>query len=255
MTMVFIGAGNLATRLSLEMFRKGMIIRQVYSHTADSAQSLADKLNCGWTTVPEEIISDADLYIFSLKDSVLEEVLSRIKPNQGIWIHTAGSVPIDIFKYCSSRYGVLYPLQTFSKEREIPFNTIPLFLEASSEEVADTLYNLAQTLSENVRFISSEKRRYIHLAAVFACNFTNHMYVIAEKILANESIHYNVLQPLIEETAAKIQDIPPTRAQTGPAVRYDRNVMDKHIELLNDERYKDIYQLLSKSIHKETQDE
>ena len=143
MRVVFVGAGNLATRLSLEMRKSGMSIGQVYSHTSEHAKILADELGCGWTVVPEDIVEDADLYVFSLKDAVLQDVIARVKPNNGLWVHTAGSMPISVFEGLTARYGVVYPLQTFSKSREVDFKKIPFFLEANSSEDEKVLGEVA----------------------------------------------------------------------------------------------------------------
>lgn len=255
MKIVFIGAGNLATRLSLAMQRVGMQIGQVYSHTSKNAKLLADKLGCPWTTDLSALQADADMYVFSLKDTVLANVIAQVKPNNGLWIHTAGSMPMDVFEGYAARYGVLYPLQTFSKGREVSFDVIPIFLEANTKKDADYLKKIASALSENVRFMSSEKRRSLHLAAVFACNFTNHIYALSYKLLEQEEIPADVLLPLIDETTAKIHAMPPVAAQTGPAIRYDENVINKHLAMLDDPDMKEIYQLLSRSIHKEAQNE
>lgn len=255
MRVVFIGAGNLATRLSLEMQRVGMTIEQVYSHTPEHAKSLADKLHSSWTTELENITAEADLYVFSLKDKVLQEVISGVKPNNGLWIHTAGSMPMNVFEGYTNNYGVLYPLQTFSKEREVNFSVVPFFLEANSLENKEILFKIASLLSDNVQFLSSEKRKYLHLAAVFACNFTNHIYTLAGKILAEQKIPTDVLLPLIDETAAKIHSMSPAMAQTGPAIRYDENVINKQLAMLDDPEMKAVYQLISRSIYKEVGNE
>ena len=251
MKIVFIGAGNLATRLSLAMQRVGMQIGQVYSHTEASARQLATRLGCPWTNDLSALQEDGDLYVFSLKDTVLSDVISKVKPNNGMWVHTAGSMPMSVFEGYAQRFGVLYPLQTFSKGRNVNFDVIPIFLEANTDKNADYLKNIASALSENVRFMSSEKRRSLHLAAVFACNFTNHIY----KLLENESIPADVLLPLIDETVSKIHSMPPAAAQTGPAIRYDENVINKHLAMLDDPDMQAIYRLLSQSIHKEAQNE
>ena len=235
MKIVFIGAGNLATRLSLAMQRVGMQIGQVYSHTEASARQLATRLGCPWTNDLSALQEDGDLYVFSLKDTVLSDVISKVKPNNGMWVHTAGSMPMSVFEGYAQRFGVLYPLQTFSKGRNVNFDVIPIF--------------------ENVRFMSSEKRRSLHLAAVFACNFTNHIYTLSYKLLENESIPADVLLPLIDETVSKIHSMPPAAAQTGPAIRYDENVINKHLAMLDDPDMQAIYRLLSQSIHKEAQNE
>lgn len=255
MRVVFVGAGNLATRLSLEMRKSGMSIGQVYSHTSEHAKILADELGCGWTVVPEEIVEDADLYVFSLKDAVLQDVIARVKPNNGLWVHTAGSMPISVFEGFTARYGVVYPLQTFSKSREVDFKKIPFFLEANSSEDEKVLGEVARALSCDVRFLSSEKRKNLHLAAVFACNFTNHMYALAGKILEEQQIPGEVLLPLIDETAAKVHVMSPARAQTGPAIRYDENVINKHMAMLKDPDMRNLYELISRSIHKEARHE
>ena len=255
MKIVFIGAGNLATRLSLAMQRVGMQIGQVYSHTEASARQLATRLGCPWTNDLSALQEDGDLYVFSLKDTVLSDVISKVKPNNGMWVHTAGSMPMSVFEGYAQRFGVLYPLQTFSKGRNVNFDVIPIFLEANTDKNADYLKNIASALSENVRFMSSEKRRSLHLAAVFACNFTNHIYTLSYKLLENESIPADVLLPLIDETVSKIHSMPPAAAQTGPAIRYDDNVINKHLAMLDDPDMQAIYRLLSQSIHKEAQNE
>ena len=224
MKIIFLGSGNLATRLSLEMHRKGMQIGQVYSHTPENAQQLAALLGCPWTTDPETVDTDADLYVFSLKDTVLADVIARVRPNEGLWVHTAGSM-------------------------------IPFFLEANTSENAGKLQHLAEKLSGNIRFLSSDKRKSLHLAAVFACNFTNHIYALAVKLLEEQDIPADVLLPLIDETAAKIHTMPPRVAQTGPAIRYDENVINKHLAMLGDSDMRSIYRLISQSIHKEAQHE
>jgi predicted short-subunit dehydrogenase-like oxidoreductase (DUF2520 family) len=254
MKVIFIGTGNLATRLSLGMKRVGFNIVQVYSYTQDHATSLAEKLGCEWTTALEEVHDDAELYVFSLKDSVLPDVIAGMKPNQGIWIHTAGSMPMDVFAGFSNRYGVLYPLQTFSKQRAVDFSIVPLFLESNNADVAEKLKKVAFSISSSVYFLSSEKRKYLHLAAVYACNFANYIYSEAFKLLESQAIPTEVLLPLIDETAAKVHVMSPAEAQTGPAVRYDENVINKHLAMLTDTDKKLLYQLLSKSIHKETID-
>ena len=254
MKIIFLGSGNLATRLALEMQKKGMRIGQVYSHTPENAERLAACLDCHWTIDPEAVETDADLYVFSLKDTVLADVIARIPPNNGLWVHTAGSIPMDIFSGYTN-YGVLYPMQTFSKTREVDFSVIPFFLEANTSENAGKLQQLARKLSGNVRFLSSDKRKSLHLAAVFACNFTNHIYALAVRLLQEQDIPADVLLPLIDETAAKIHTMPPRLAQTGPAIRYDENVINKHLAMLDDPDMRSIYRLISQNIHKKARHE
>ena len=248
-SIVLIGAGNVATQLGKSLQKQGFSIVQVYSRTETSASALAQRLNTQYTTNTSLIISDADVYVFSIKDDEIANVLATIPIGKGLYVHTAGSVDMDVFSPYTDRYGVLYPLQTFSKNRDVSFERIPILLEANQKEDADVLLYIAGQLSNTVQILSSEKRRYIHLAAVFACNFTNHMYSLAADILEKQDIDYSLLLPLVEETAAKIKDLPPIKAQTGPAIRYDKEVMQKHLDLLGkDADSKEIYQGISHSI-------
>lgn len=252
MKIVCIGSGNLATNLTLAWKKAGIPVEQVFSRTEANAKALAEQLGCAWTTSTEEIINDADLYLFSLKDSALETVASRLPGNSGLWVHTAGSMPLAVFKPFATRRGVLYPLQTFSKGRRIDLGNVPFFLEANSEEDGAILEQLARAVSRDVRFLPSEKRRHLHLAAVFACNFVNHIYALADDILREEGIPFEVLLPLIDETAAKVHRLTPREAQTGPAIRYDENVINKHLAMLDKmPELKALYETLSRSIHKE----
>ena len=146
-------------------------------------------------------------------------------------------------------------MQTFSKERPVDFQVIPFFLEANTPENERKLQQVAEMLSKDVRFLSSEKRKSLHLAAVFACNFTNHMYVLAAKLLQEQGVSSEVLLPLIDETAAKIHAMSPKQAQTGPAIRFDENVINKHLAMLDEPAMRSIYQLISQNIHKEAQHE
>ena len=158
---------------------------------------------------------------------------------------------MQVFAGYTERYGVLYPLQTYSKSREISFRGIPLFIECHREEDKNCLEELARRLSGKVCELSSEKRRSLHLAAVFACNFTNHIYALAEEILAKEGLSRDYLFPLIDETAAKVHELPAREAQTGPAIRYDENIINKHLGMLADDPdVQTLYRLLSQSIHK-----
>ncbi|MFC2323153.1 MAG: Rossmann-like and DUF2520 domain-containing protein [Tannerella forsythia] len=249
MKVVFIGAGNVATHLSAAMRQAGLCICQIYSRTEKNAQRLAAEHACAWTTDTGALRSDADLYVFALKDAVLHKIVTQVSPNEGLWLHTAGSVPMDIFRGYARRYGVLYPLQTFSKKRPVDFRNVPCFIEADSAQSEQRLRTLAEKISSDVRLLSFEKRRYLHLAAVFACNFTNHMYVLADRILSEQGIDPAVLLPLIDETAAKIHSLSPADAQTGPAVRYDRNVIEQQSAMLTDPVVRELYELISKNIH------
>lgn len=252
MKVVIIGSGNVANHLSLALASlEGIEICQVYSPTEAHAEILAERLNCDFVTDPAQIRKDADVYLFALKDQALETVIRAVPANNGLWLHTSGSMPMQVFAGYTERYGVLYPLQTFSKSREISFQGIPLFIECHREEDKNCLEDLARRLSGKVCELSSEKRRSLHLAAVFACNFTNHIYALAEEILAKEGLSRDYLFPLIDETAAKVHELPAQEAQTGPAIRYDENIINKHLGMLADDPdVQTLYRLLSQSIHK-----
>ncbi|MDR3142552.1 MAG: DUF2520 domain-containing protein [Tannerellaceae bacterium] len=252
MKIVFIGAGNLATCVSLEMQRAGMTIAQIYSRSRESAEALAKKLNCQWTIHIGEVIPDADLYIFSLKDTALPEVIAQMKPNDGMWVHTAGSVPMQVFEGKAKRYGVFYPLQTFSKKRRMKLDQTPIFFEVNNPDDMKMLKKIAIALSGNAQELDSEKRKYLHLAAVFACNFTNHMYLLASQILEEQGVSTDLLLPLITETALKLSEMSPEEAQTGPAVRFDKEIMDKQMAMLSDLGVQTIYRLISQNIYKES---
>lgn len=249
--IVLIGAGNLATQLGKALKKGGYAIDRVYSRTEESARTLADILHTSWTTSPEEIPDEADFYIFSVKDNALENLIRRIVPGRkGIFLHTAGSMPMDVFKGMTEHYGVAYPMQTFSKACDVDFSKIPCFVESSDYRTFLETVGLFGSICGGIQRLDSEKRRYLHLAAVFACNFTNHCYALAEQILAGQGLPFRLMQPLIEETARKAGTMSPREAQTGPAVRYDENVIRKQEDLLKDNpAMQQLYDLMSKSIH------
>lgn len=254
MRIVIIGSGNLATQLALALKEAGKEIIQVYSRTENHAKELAEKIGSAYTSDLDEISKNADIYIISVKDDAISEIAASVcgKNPNALFVHTAGSVAIDIFKNVAIHYGVFYPMQTFSKNRKVDFRPIPCFLEANDEITLNVIRQIAESVSDHVEIADSEKRKKIHLAAVLACNFTNHCYRLAEKVLEEEQIDFNLFLPLIEETAQKVKVLSPKQAQTGPMVRYDVNVMNMQIDLLNDERTKQIYRLMADSIHEDS---
>ena len=249
--IVFIGAGNVATHLSLVLQQSGCSILQVYSKTKLSASVLGEKLQVPYSISFSEINVNADVYIFSVKDSVLIDCIKEMPKVKGIFVHTAGSVPLSVFEGFTNRSGVLYPLQTFSKNRKISFAEIPIFIEASNKEDENLLCELSHLISKNINVLTSEKRKYLHLSAVFACNFVNHIYNLASQILKEQNLSFDYLLPLIRETAAKIEEMTPREAQTGPAVRYDKSIIQKHLNMLPDEKNKQLYEMLTESIYED----
>jgi predicted short-subunit dehydrogenase-like oxidoreductase (DUF2520 family) len=246
---VFIGAGNLATHLSKRLKQQGFNILQVYSRTKKSAKELAEKIDAEFTSYPERISKEADVYIVAIKDSVYEEVLSQIDFGEKLLVHCSGSMPMSVLENFAENFGVIYPLQTFSKHREVNFAEIPVFVEANSEENERRLIEISEKISDTVSVMNSEKRLFLHIAAVFSCNFVNHFYTRASEVLAEKNIPFDVLKPLIMETAQKVQEMNPATAQTGPAVRFDENVINKHLEALEfDSTNRELYNSISKSI-------
>lgn len=249
----FIGAGNLATNLAKAFYNKGFVIDQIFSKTTESAQSLAGEVEALSTTNLEDVILTSDLYIIALKDDVLPQLLSRIIANKenALFVHTAGSVPMNIFEGHSNRYGVFYPMQTFTKERVVDFSTIPLFIEANNPSDKKTLMDIASIISSKVYEANSEQRKKLHLAAVFSCNFVNHLYALSAEILEEYGLPFDSMLSLIDETTQKIHHLHPKDAQTGPAVRNDQDVMNRHLSMLAPHPdVQEVYRLLSKNIVK-----
>lgn len=253
MRITFIGAGNLATHLSKALIHSGHTIAQVYSHTYANAELLGQLVSAEPVCDIADIRGGADVYIFAVKDAVLEslsqELYKRLSATETpLFIHTAGSMSIDTLP--APRRGVLYPMQTFSKSREVDFGIIPVFIEAKTSDDMAVVRALAESVSTKVYEMSSDDRKYLHLSAVFFCNFANHCYRLGESVLAQHQIPFDVMLPLIDETARKVHVLSPHQAQTGPAVRWDSNVIDRHIHLLEGlDDMQSIYKLLSQSIH------
>ena len=246
--IVLIGAGNIATQLGAALKRANHIIVQVYSKHQSSSQKLAKLLKCEHTNSPEKINKTADIYIIAVNDDAISEVAKQLNLSDRIVVHTSGSVAMDVLKPTSKNIGVFYPLQTFSKNKTVDFKNVPICLEANNTKTYKTLEQLAKSISNNVKKVNSEQRINIHIAAVFACNFTNHFYTIANDILQANKLSLDIIKPLIAETAEKIKNNPPAKMQTGPAIRGDKKTMDKHLKMLTNKNYKQLYQLISKSI-------
>lgn len=248
--IVLIGAGNVAHHLAPALLRAGMNLCQIYSRTLESARELGRKTGITYTSDTFAVYPDGDIYIFCVSNDALLSVFKSLRINEeALILHTSGSVPLDIFKPYRQNYGVLYPLQTFSKTRNLDFGEIPLCIEAPDKEVLKTIGQIADKLSSKVYEISSEKRKKLHLAAVLANNFTNHLYHMASKLLEKEDLDFNLLRPLIFETAHKVMQMIPENAQTGPARRGETNILNLHKSMLKDNRdIQTLYVLLSQSI-------
>lgn len=250
--IVMIGAGNVATHLSLALRNAGHIVLQVFSRTNTSAMQLAGLIKCDYTTNLSTVRKDADLYILALSDEAIVDFVNKFSFPQVMAIHLSGGLEKDLFKGKIQNYGVMYPVQTFSKGRDIDFKSIPLCIEASNPETEEFLEHLAGQLSSSIHILNSTQREIIHLAAVYSCNFVNHFYDIASRILKNNDLPFDLLYPLIVETADKVQGNLPGAVQTGPAKRNDQAIINKHLELLSSNPgYQSIYSEVSKSIRQE----
>lgn len=254
MRIVLIGAGNLATSIGGALKAAGHEISALYSRTEQSAKELSEKLRVPYTTSLNKLPHDADIYISMLKDDALMQLAPEIVAlnRKALFVHTAGSLPLSLWKDAGAeKYGVLYPMQTFSKGKRVDIQNVPLFVEGSSEQVLQEIMHMAKSLSQKVKELDSESRKRLHIAAVFACNFTNRMYAISNVLLEESGVDFKVMLPLIEETAEKVATLPPSQAQTGPAIRGDVRVMDSHLESLKSHPdFAEIYKLMSDNILK-----
>ena len=249
-TVSIIGSGNVATHLALALKEKVNVV-QVYSHTLDNARSLAAKISdkCSFCN-DVNALQKTDIFIVSIKDDSVISFLNSVSKelHSSIWAHTSGSVGMDAFENFGNKYGVFYPLQTFSKNVDLEIEDVPFLIEGSDNETQGTLVALAESISKTVLTADSDTRAKIHLAAVFACNFSNYMYTISEDILKKYDIPFSILIPLIKETVRKASVVSPKDAQTGPAARGDMKIINKHIDLLYSESEKNIYKMISQEI-------
>ena len=254
MRIALLGSGRVASCMGPRLKEAGHTIVAVYSRTIANARELAETLGAP-AFDRLEALPGADIYLTMLADDALSTLAPEIVKTcpDALFLHTAGSVPMDIWKEAGAkRYGVLYAMQTFSKGINVDWEQVPVFIEGSSAKELESIRKLALDLSPNVTPLSSRGRKKLHIAAVFTCNFTNHMYAISEQLLKEEGIPFSVMLPLVRATARKVESISPREAQTGPAVRGDRKVMSEHLELLKDNpEYADIYRLISTDINKE----
>lgn len=243
-----IGAGNVASQLAPAMIESGHVVSHVFSRSIEKAVELANQCNAVACNDLLNIPLNADLYILSIADDAIQEISNKLQHVFGLLVHTSGSQPMSILGL-NTRKGVFYPLQTFSLNRKADFSKIPFCIEAENEKDMGLLQQLAGAISTDVRIINSEQRRKIHLAAVFACNFTNYLHCVAEDILSAENISFDIFHPLISECTNKAQELGPINAQTGPARRGDLSVISKHLEMLksNEIQHK-LYELFSREI-------
>lgn len=246
MQIVLIGSGNVAFHLAKAFTEAQIPISQIFGRNTTELQKISEQFSIPFST---ETLADADLYIISVSDSSIAEVSSLIKNENALVTHTSGSVSREALNG-NYRKSVFYPLQTFSKSKNLDYSKIPFFIDAENENDEEILKNLASKISKNVMLANDEKRKYIHLTAVFACNFVNHLYARAKEISDSQGIPFDYFLPLIDETTQKIHELEPKLAQTGPAIRNDEKVLKLHESLLTDEEKLKIYKTLNESIKK-----
>lgn len=248
-TVSIIGTGNVAAQIAISLHQIGIQIDIIAGRDLTRAQKLADKVGA----IASDQIANCDftsqMVILSVNDDAYPDVISQVKrPINGIVVHTSGSVPMSVFESSVKNFGVFYLLQTFSSNKHVSLTYVPICLEASSPKVYTELESLALRLSSDVRNIDSLKRQQIHIAAVFGCNFVNFLYGSAKELLEKSGLPFELLHPLIMETARKAIEMGPENAQTGPAKRGDRQVINKHESLIEDRRLKELYSILSDQI-------
>ena len=250
-TISFLGAGRVAGIMCRELHSTGHRIEMVVSLSEKGGRTLANECQASWSDKACFPVT-TDVIIVAVPDSRLKEVLGRLKCRpETIVAHTAGSIGLDLFPDRITRRGVIYPLQTFSHNRKISFNGLPVFIEASDNESAKVLADIAKSLGARLYFTDTEHRRMLHIAAVFVCNFTNHMMTRGKELAESAGYAFEVLKPLIQETLIKAFEEGPENSQTGPAVRNDKNTVKKHKELLSFDRdLRRMYMEITKSIYK-----
>lgn len=243
--LVLLGSGNVATHLyrAFAASKKVQVV-QVYNHSANNLEMFT-----GHTPVTTSLseLFKADVYLLALKDDVIVEVSNKLKDKKGLIAHTSGAVSL-LETSGIDRAGVFYPLQTFSRQRDMDHEKIPFCLEAKKPEDLQLLKELANEVSGKAYEINSEQRKKLHLSAVFVCNFVNHLYTMGENICRENGIPFSILQPLIQETAQKVEKASPAKVQTGPAIRHDQSTIAAHLKLIDSIETKEIYQLLTNAI-------
>ena len=247
--VVLLGAGNVGTHLFRALHKaENISLIQWYNRSAQSLKEGKGKVKT--LTQLDELVPEADLYLLSISDDNIPKLSNKLISCKGIIAHTAGSVGMETLNPCKD-HGVFYPLQTFSKQKKVDFEQVPLCLEANTEENFTLLKQVAITLGGPIHRIDSTQRKALHIAAVFVNNFVNHLYAVGEQLCQEHEVPFSVLQPLIAETADKIKSLSPKAAQTGPALRGDQQVLKDHLSLLTKTTQKELYQLISTAIQQD----
>lgn len=252
MTVSFIGSGNLAWHLAPAFDNAGFSVREVYSKNPTNAEALVGRLYEAEVKASLDFsTSTSSIFVIATSDDVIQNIVREIiLPDDAILVHTSGSQPLSVLGFAATpNVGVLYPLQSFSKERKVDFGDIPVFVESENQATEDVLMKMGKSISKSVFKITSDERKALHVAAVIASNFTNHMLLLAQEIMRENSMSFDWLKPLVAEMINKSLAIGPENAQTGPARRGDFETLDRHMEfLMDDESIGEIYKLISQDI-------
>jgi predicted short-subunit dehydrogenase-like oxidoreductase (DUF2520 family) len=250
MRTVIIGSGNTATVLGRKFLQAGHEVLQVVGRNRETVEQLAILLQAGSETAISNIRNDADIYILTIPDDAIAAIAAQLHLDKKLVVHTAGSVSKDVLKTCSRNYGILWPVQSLRKEMTA-LAEIPFVIDANTADNMAVIEEFALSMKGVVKIAGDEERLKLHLAAVVASNFTNHLYALTDEYCRKEKLPFDTLQPLISAIADRIRHYPPATVQTGPAVRHDTHTIDKHLELLKDYlALKEFYSLFSASIEK-----
>ena len=250
--ITLIGAGNVGYHLGRRLHAAGMEIVQVFSRDAEKARELAEATGAEAATGLEQIQPGASLYILAIADDAIAPVAQQLQPKltvESAVVHTSGATPSTVLAPYFPKYGIFYPLQTFSREREPDFSTIPICIYSPKQELEGQLAMLGRQVSQSVHRIDDEQRAVLHVAAVFVNNFSNHLFHIGQEILNEEQLPFELLLPLIRETVDKVERHPPKAMQTGPARRGDQETIIRHLAYLKKSpNFEKVYKVLTKSI-------
>ena len=246
MKIVIIGSGNVAYHLAKAFQKNKIPVSQLFGRNENDLKYISEQLQIPFSTSQ---LQDADLYLICVSDGSISEVSKLITKENCLVAHTSGSLPKEILEG-NFRKASFYPLQTFSKSKDLDYKEVPFFVESDDKNDLELLKNLALNISKKVMVSTYEKRKYIHLTAVFACNFVNHLFARAKEISDSQEIPFDYFLPLIKETTAKIEILEPKLAQTGPAIRNDERVLKAHEDLITDEEQLKIYKIMNESIKK-----
>ncbi len=248
MKITLLGAGNVATQLALGLRKAGHHIVQIYNRSNEAGEELAHTVGASFTSNTKKL-EDADVYLIAVKDDSIADVASQLKVNDKIVAHTSGTKKKELLSFSSSNFGIFYPLQTMTKLSKVDFTEVPMLIEGNDEKTLAVLEELAASISKRIHRVDEQQRQWIHVAAVFANNFTNHIYSLSEHLLAEHDLPFEIVKPLIFKAVDSLHHYSPSELQTGPAVRGDRLTVEHHLRLLAREpRLQKIYQMLTESI-------